>query len=120
MTIAQAINQGIQVARVNMGDLLRPATLRHVTGSSYVGGIKTPTYSDHAVDGVYDKFSFQEMSSDDFVQTDVKFVMFNPNNDLNPKTDDAFVLDGVTYAIRKADPTHVGGFKVTFTLVLRK
>lgn len=121
MSIAGAIDQAIKVAKRNMGDLLVSMTLKVPGSTTYVGGVKTTTYNDVTVEGVPDKFSYHEMQAEDFVQSDLKYVIFNnAAGTLDPKTDCQLVIDGVAYQIRKVDPTKVGGFTVVFTLVLRK
>lgn len=121
--IASAVNSAIKIAKANLGDLLREHTLKKASGKTYdtATGRYTTTYVDLTVEGVPDKFSFQEMQAEDFVQTDVKMIIFNDdNNSLTITTDDALLMDGVQYAIRKVDPVFVGGFKPMFQLALRK
>lgn len=122
MSIASAINTAVTIAQQNLGDLVKSATLRNVASRTYDAGQGkyVKTYLDTPISGVYDKFSTTEMQAEDFINTDLKFNVFNPENTLDIHPEDTIVIDGVSYAVRKADPVLVGGFKVLFQLVLRK
>jgi hypothetical protein len=105
-----------------MGDLVRSGTLKATVGKVYdsAAGAYITTSTDTAIEGVIDKFTFNEQQAEDFVQSDLKFVVFNPTNDLAVSVADYIVLDGVQYTIRKIDATYLGSMRPVITLVLRK
>lgn len=122
MSMAKAINDAIRIARVNMGDLIGKGTLRTISSKTYdaaVGRYVT-TSADVEVEYVFDKFTYEEQQAEDFLQTDLKIVLFNPDNNLEPSTEDSMVIHSVEYAIRKADPSFIGGYRPVWTLYLRK
>lgn len=124
MTIASAINRAVTLAKQNMGDLVFSAVQKKKVSKTYntATGRYVLVTDDVSVEGVFEKFSYQEMQSEDFVQTDIKVSIFNPDNTLSFDSEDSLVIgsDVTLYAIRKIDPVRVGGFTPVFTLVLRK
>lgn len=121
MSFAALINQSINQAKKSLGDLVRPATLRMVAGREYVDGSYVDVTEDIPVEIAPDKFSYMEQQAEDFVQTDVKVILFNPNNDLTPTTRHKIVDEmGRVFEIKKSDPAVIGFYIPTWTLVLRK
>lgn len=122
MSLASLVNSAIKQARTGLGDLVQPAILRTISGQTYdtATGKYTPINQDRSVEVVKDQFTFHEQQLDDYRQTDIKLVLFNPNNDLEPKMGDFILLNGVEYPIIRADPAFAGGYRPVWTLVLRK
>lgn len=122
MSISSAINQALKAARTQLGDLVKAATVRNVTGKTYdsSAGTYTPTTSDRLVEYVPDQFSYNEQMEQGFEQTDLKIGVLNPNNDITITTSDLMILDQVEYRVRKVIPVYVGGFKPLLTVVLRR
>lgn len=121
MSFAGLINQAVNTAKQALGDLVRPGTLRMVTGRTYVDGAYVDTVEDIAIEIAPDKFTYLEQQEDDFVQTDVKLILFNPNNNLEPTNRHKYVDEfGKVFEIKKSEPVRVGHYIPTWTLVLRK
>lgn len=122
MSLSSLVNSAIKQARTGLGDLVQSAILRTISGQTYdtATGRYTPVTQDRPVEIVKDQFTFHEQQLDDYRQTDIKLILFNPNNDLEPKMGDLILLNGVEYPIIKADPAFAGGYRPVWTLVLRK
>lgn len=120
MSLARLVNQAIKTARIELGDLIQPAILRTIVSRSYVDGSYVPNTNDTPVEVAPDKFTFHEQQLEDYRQTDVKMILFNPDNNLEPSTGDFLVLDGREIPIIKAEPAYAGGYRPVWTLVLRK
>lgn len=122
MSLAQQVNQAINTAKAALGDLVVAGTLREVTGRTYDTGtgLYTDTVVDHPVEVAPDKFSYTDEQSGQFEQTDIKMILFNPNNDLFPTTKHQLILSTGTFNILKSDPSYAGSFIPAWTLVLRK
>lgn len=115
------ITKAIKVAKANLGDLVLSASLKRVTGQSYVDGTYTPIETSTPVDLVVDKFSYNEMQSGEFKETDMKVSVFNNDaGDLSITTDDRIVLDSIQYSVYKVDPARVGPVIPLFEVVLRR
>lgn len=123
MSLSDQVLAGIRIARVNLGDLLVKASLIRVTGpkvyNTSTGTYTVPTETIE-VDGFVDKFSFSELQAQDFLQTDVKFVVFNTENELNITTADSIEFAGVRRSIIAVKPEYVGIYKPVIALTLRK
>lgn len=123
MSLSDQVLAGIRIARANLGDLLVKATLIRVTGpkvyDTATGKYTVPT-EEVEVDGFVDKFSFMELQAQDFNQTDIKFVVFNTENDLNVSTTDSIKFAGITRSIIAVKPEYVGVYKPVIALTLRK
>lgn len=122
MSLAGVVNSAIKQARIGLGDLIQSGTLRLITGRTYntSTGQYTNTTVDKAVEVVKDQFTFHEQQLDDYRQTDIKLILFNPNNDLEPTISHTMILSGIEYPIIKADPVFAGGYRPIWVLVLRK
>lgn len=122
MSLSAVVNNAIKTARQGLGDLVQSATLRIITNRVYdtSKGEYVNTTEDRSVEVVKDTFTFHEQQLEDYRQTDIKLVLFNPNNDLEPTISHCLVMNGVEYPIIKAEPAYAGGFRPVWTLVLRK
>lgn len=121
MSLAQVIIEGIRVARSNLGDLIEKATLVTVTKTyDTTQGKNVESKSEVEVEIVRDKFTWVEQQAPGFQETDVKVLMFNPNNDIEVDANARLVLDDTTLHVKKVDPSWVGGYKPVITLVLRR
>lgn len=122
MSLASAVNEAIIAAKAGLGDLVISAIHKKVTSKTYnaAAGKYEAVTTDIAVEGVADTFSFVEQQALDFNQSDVKFSVFNPGNDLEFSTEDKFVLYDVEMQIIRIHFVYVGGFRPMITLVLRK
>lgn len=120
MSLAGTIVQAVKTARREMGDLIQPTVLRVMTDRQYVDGRYVNQYDPRDVEVVMDKFTFHEQQLEDFQQTDVKLVLFNPNNDLRPTIQDQMTWNGRDIPIIKSEPVYVGGHIPVWTIVLRQ
>lgn len=121
MSLALQVKQAINSAQAALGDLVVPATLKQSARTYDIATgryITTPT--NVAINGALDKFDYTEQIAPDFDVNQLKFNVFNPNNDLIITNADFIVLDGVTYAINKIVRTYVGLYVPVITLYLRK
>lgn len=86
MSLSAVVNNAIKTARQGLGDLVQSATLRIITNQVYdtSKGEYVNTTEDRPVEVVKDTFTFHEQQLEDYRQTDIKLVLFNPNNDLEP------------------------------------
>jgi hypothetical protein len=121
MSMASTVLKAINVAQQSLGDLVVDATLVKAsrtydvaTGRYVNASVNTP------IKGVLDKFDYTEQLAPDFDVNQLKFNVFNPNNDLVIATADSIILAGVTYAINKIQRTYVGTYVPVLTLYLRK
>jgi len=121
MSMTTQIMGAIRTAKVNLGDLLRQATLQRVNGTTYVGGTYVPNTSAVPIELVVDRFSIEERMAEGFKETDLKVSVFNNDSmDLIIDPMDKILLDGETYGILSVDPAYVGPIKAVFELKLRK
>jgi hypothetical protein len=121
MSLAAQVNQAIQSAKLALGDLVVPATLRQMakTYDTNLGRyVMVPT--DVPIEGVNDKFEYMEMNAPDFDINLIKFNVFNLNNTLTIATSDFVVLNSIQYAVFKVIKTYVGTSVPVITLYLRK
>ncbi len=121
MSLVSTVNGAIKAARQGLQDLVQPAVLRTVT-STY--NTDTGTYenatTDYNVEIVKDTFTYHEQQIEDYRQTDIKVVMFNPDDSLNPTISHLLVMNGSAIPIIKAEPINVGSTIPVWVLVLRK
>jgi hypothetical protein len=121
MSLSGAINSAIKVARAKLGDLVQSGTYRSFSGRSYVAGVYTTTYINTPVDYAPDRFTLEETRDADYQLSDIKLVVFNPDNLISVFTvNDAFIMDSVQYNIRRVDVAKIGGFQPVVTIILRK
>lgn len=120
MSLSSTVVQAIKSAKRELGDLVQTTVLNVHTGRTYVGGKYENTYDPKNVEVAMDKFTFHEQQLEDYQQTDVKLVLFNPNNDLKPTRQDIMVWEGREIPIIRAEPVYVGGYIPVWTLVLRQ
>jgi hypothetical protein len=120
MSLSASINQGINLARSSLGDLVKSTTLRVMTGKTYVAGKYIKTFKDVPVEVLVDKFSYHEQLLPDYQQTDVKLVLFNTLGTLNPNAEDLMVWIGSEFSVDKADPVYVGSSIPIWMIFLRK
>lgn len=121
MTLAGAINAAVVSARRSLKDVIVNATIR-IPNSTY--DTDTGKYVDSPIDTSVevapDRFTFNEQQDENYQLSDVKLIVFNPNNDLEITTGHQVVYLGSVFNIRKADPVNVGAFKPIWTLMIRK
>lgn len=120
MSLSRTVVDAVRIARREMGDLVKLTVLKVNTGQIYEGGKYENTYDPQNVEVVVDKFTFHEQQLEDYQQTDVKLLIFNPNNDLKPSRKDLIVWDEKDIPIIRADPIYVGGYIPAWTVVLRQ
>ncbi len=120
MSLALTTAKAITMAQRSLGDLVKQATFRSVTGRTYTAGQYVNEYTDVPVDVIVDKFSFHEQQMENYQQTDIKLVIFNPKNDLAPKLQDRMVWGGKELLVIQADPVYVGAYCPVWTVVLRQ
>ncbi len=122
MSLSGAVNSAVKAARQGLGDLVTNATLRKINSETYdvAQGKYIPVTEDRTVEMVPDKFSYNEMQDTDYLVTDIKILVFNPDNDIAISPLHHVVLHGTTYSIRKADPVYVGAFIPMWTVILKK
>ena len=121
MSMSTQIMKAINTAKVNLGDLVRQATLQKVNGTTYVNGTYVPNTSAVPIELVIDRFSIEERMAEGFKETDLKVSVFNNDSqDLVIDPTDKILLDGSTYGILSVDPAYVGSIKALFELKLRK
>lgn len=122
MSLVAQINQALNDAREALGDLVLDVTLRRTTAKVYntATGTYTSTPVDVQAQGVMDQFTFTEMNAPNFDANQVKFTLFNPNNDLVVTPADFLIISAVQYPINKILKNYVGSTVPVFTLYLRK
>lgn len=121
-SLAQQVVVAITSAKQGLGDLVVAATLRTPGSKTYnaATGSYDFTPSDSAIEGVVDKFDYIEQQSPDFNVGDVKFNVFNIDNNINITTEDKIVLNGDVLNVCKVIKNYVGSFVPVITLQLRK
>lgn len=122
MSLAQQIIAAVGSAKTALDDLVVPATLKSIGTKVYdpaLGRYVTTTV-DVPIEGALDKFDYTEQLAPDFDVNQLKFNVFNLNNDLNITISDSVLLHGVVYAINKIVRTYVGVNVPMITLYLRK
>lgn len=122
MSLASAVNEAVRIARRNLGDAIVQATLHRTESKTYdsATGTYSSSPSEITIDGVVDKFTYTEESSQDYHVTDVKFAIFNPSNDLEIGLQDQITLHDIVYRVHRVNPTYIGGFKPIITVILKK
>jgi hypothetical protein len=121
MSLSGAINSAIKVAKAKLGDMVRDGTYRSFTGRSYIAGVYTPSYNNFPVSYAPDRFTLEEMQDADYQLSDVKIVVFNPDNQIGSFTvNDAFIMESVQYNIKRVNVAKIGNFQPVVTLVIRK
>lgn len=122
MSLAGAVNAAVKAAKKGLGDLVSTAVLRKIVSETYNVGLGKyiPVTEDHTVEMVPDKFSYNEQQDADYLATDIKILVFNPDNDIVISPLSKMVLYGTIYNIRKADPVYVGAFVPVWTVILKK
>lgn len=121
MSLAGAVNSAVKQARMALGDVIVNATLREVN-SVYdtTTGRYIDTDVDKSVEVAPDKFSFNELQDPGYQGTDVKLIVFNPNNDIDISINHKVIYLGMQFNIRKIQPESVGGYKPIYTVILKK
>lgn len=122
MSLTVQVTQAINAAKLGLGDLVVSATLKQASNRVYdsTSGRYIVTPNNVAIEGVLDKFDYTEQLAPDFSQSDLKFNVFNPNNDLVITNADSVLLHGTVYPIHKIMRTYVGTLVPVITLYLRK
>lgn len=122
MSFAGAIDEALRIARRNLGDAIVQATLHRVESKTYdsATGTYSSSPSEIAIDGVIDQFTFLEQSAEDYQATDVKFSIFNPNNDIVIEIQDEITLHEVKYRVHRVKPVYIGGRRPLITVILKK
>lgn len=121
MSLAGAVNAAVKQARIALGDAIVTATIRK-PNSTY--NASTGKYVDSPIDtpveAASDKFTFNEMQDPGYQVTDVKLIIFNPNNDIDISIDHRILYLGMNFNIRKIQPESIGGYKPIYTVILKK
>lgn len=122
MSLSNAINAAVAAARRALGDLITTATLKKVVSETYdtAQGKYVPVTQDISIQVAPDRFSYNEQLDPDYQMSDLKLIVFNPDNSITINTSHRLVYEGVEYGVRKSDPTIVGGFRPIWTVMLRK
>lgn len=121
MSLAATVIRGIKTARAAMGDLVRVGVLIRQVGKTYdtsKGEYHNSTEPEN-VEYVRDKFSYEEVQSGEFRQTDVRVIVFNVSGVTVVSVADTMIVDGITYNVVKSQGEFVGTIPVVWTVTLR-
>lgn len=123
MSMATVVNQAIQIAKKNLGDLVVAGTLKQNITNVYdpdTGGY-VKTADETPIEMTVDKFNYMEMQAADFSQSDLKVIVFNTIGiDLNISTADYITFNEIEYAVRSVNPVYVGNIVSVYEVALRK
>lgn len=121
MSLASAVDRAVRIARMNLGDTICIAQYARPTVAHYdtLNGTKESSTVTIDVEYVVDKFSYQELQSGQYQETDIKIVVFNSKNDLTFQVKEFIHMDGVKRPIFKAMPNKIGPYTPVWSLVLR-
>jgi hypothetical protein len=120
MSNVQLIVSSVNTAKKNLGDLLLTFQLKKKTGSTYTNGKNSPTFAtDMDIQGIYDKFEYNELESALVLITDTKLILFIDDKSQVPIPGD-IILDGeVQYQVIRPSPVYAGATVVLCIVQVR-
>ena len=121
MSLSSIVQRAISIAKRNLGDVVLTATYESTFGELYdaTQGINQVISSVKSIEYTPDKFTFQELQSGQYQETDVKITVFNSENDLVFQVKEFITIDGKKRPIFRAIPVKVGTYTPVWTLILR-
>ena len=121
MSLAGIVQKAIKIAKRNLGDVVATTTYSYPATSDYdvSQGSTDVTWASAQIEYVVDKFTFEELQSGQYQETDVKITVFNPEGTLNFQIKEFVLLDGKALPIFRAIPIKVGAYTPVWSLILR-
>lgn len=119
MSLSRQIFNAIRTAKRSLGDMVLTGQLIAYT-TEYQDGEYVNVGVERNIDIVPDQFSYEELTSLNINEIEVKLLVFNVNDDLVIKTEDKIRYKGDEYSIYLIKPESVGALTPVYTVMLKK